>query len=116
MVAIASLVQTRLLESWQHYQQELERVIAPLTDEQMSLRLVPGIRSLGEIAEHIVRARALWLPVALSEGDFELKAELKPLSRWDEPDDPPRTQCRRSIAWVGADLGAHQRMSGPLAG
>jgi len=56
MVTIATLVQARIFESWRYYQQELERVIAPLTDEQMSLRLVPNMRSLGEIAEHIVRA------------------------------------------------------------
>jgi uncharacterized damage-inducible protein DinB len=83
----AALVQARVLEIWRHYQKELRRVLAPLTDEQMSLRLVPNRRSVGEIAEHIVRARALWLPQALGTDP----AELTPIKRWDDPDDPPRT-------------------------
>lgn len=86
-MTIATLAQERILESWQHYQAELQRVIAPLSAEQLSLRLVPGLRSLGEIAEHIVRARALWLPRALGVD----AAEIEPLTRWDEPTDPPRT-------------------------
>jgi uncharacterized damage-inducible protein DinB len=91
-MTIASLTQVRVFESWQYYQEELRRVIAPLTEDQMSLRAVPGLRSLGEIAEHIVRARALWLPRAMGDGDWEqARAELEPLAGWDEPDDPPRT-------------------------
>lgn len=88
-MTIASLVQARIFESWQYYQQELERVIAPLTNEQMRLRLVPGQRSLGEIAEHIVRARALWLPRAL--GEEENSAELRSMASWDDANDPPST-------------------------
>ena len=53
----------------------------------MRLRLVPGLRSLGEIAEHIVFAQARWLPGVLDAG----AAELAPLSSWDTPADPPRT-------------------------
>jgi uncharacterized damage-inducible protein DinB len=86
-VTIAALAQARINESWQYYQDELRRVIAPLTDEQMRFRLVPGQRALGEIAEHIVFARALWLPRVLGAD----AADLAPLLRWDEPDDPPRT-------------------------
>jgi uncharacterized damage-inducible protein DinB len=86
-VTRATLAQARILESWQYYQDELVRVIAPLTEEHMRSRLVPGLRSLGEIAEHIVRARALWLPRALGVGN----PALEPLSDWDEPEDPPRT-------------------------
>lgn len=84
-MTIATLSQARITESWQYYQEELTRVIAPLTEEQMSLRLVPGLRSLGEIAEHIVRARALWLHRVLGDADLE------PMASWDEPDDPPHT-------------------------
>jgi uncharacterized damage-inducible protein DinB len=83
-------VQARIFESWQYYQEELERVIAPLTEEQMRLRPVPGQRSLGEIAEHIVMARALWLPRALGD-ELEGNAELNEIAGWDEPDDPPRS-------------------------
>jgi uncharacterized damage-inducible protein DinB len=83
----AALVQARVFESWQHYQRELRRVLAPLTDEQMRLRLVPNRRSVGEIAEHIVRARALWIPHALGTN----LADLDAMKSWDDPDDPPRT-------------------------
>jgi DinB family protein len=86
-VTIATLAQARILESWQHYQAELMRVVAPLTAEQMRYRLVPGQRSIGEIATHIVFARAKWLPPALAA----CPAELEPLLRWDAPDDPPHT-------------------------
>jgi uncharacterized damage-inducible protein DinB len=81
----ATLSHARITESWQNYQNELIRVIAPLTEAQMSLRLVPSHRTVGEIAEHIVRARALWLPKVLGDLGFESMAG------WDEPDDPVRT-------------------------
>jgi uncharacterized damage-inducible protein DinB len=80
-----ALSHARITESWQNCQKELKRVIAPLTDEQLALRPVPGQRSLGEIAEHLVRARALWLERAL--GDRGLAA----MANWDEPEDPTRT-------------------------
>jgi uncharacterized damage-inducible protein DinB len=83
----AALVQARIFESWQYYQTELVRVIAPLTDAQLLSRPVAGQRTLGELAEHIVRARALWLPRALGTR----VPELEPLANWDEPEDPPRT-------------------------
>jgi hypothetical protein len=76
-----------VLESWQDYQEALQRAIAPLTEEQLNRRLVPGLRSPGEITEHIVYGRALWLHRALGEG----AAEVESLLRWDDPDDPPRT-------------------------
>ncbi len=83
----AALVQARIFESWQYYQTELVRVIAPLTDAHLHSRPVPAQRTLGELAEHIVFARALWLPRALGTR----VAELEPLAKWDEPEDPPRT-------------------------
>jgi uncharacterized damage-inducible protein DinB len=84
-VTRATLSHARITESWQNYQNELVRVIAPLTDEQMSLRLVPTHRTLGELAEHIVRARALWVPKVLGDLGWE------PMANWDEPGDPTRT-------------------------
>jgi uncharacterized damage-inducible protein DinB len=83
-------VEARVLESWRAYQEALRLAIAPLTEEQMSLRPVPGQRSAGEIAEHIVYGRALWLSHVLGHAAPEA-AELKPFLRWDEPDDSPRT-------------------------
>jgi len=78
----AALAEARAFESWQDYQAALKRAIAPLTEEHMQRRLLPGLRTPGEIAEHIVYGRALWLHRALGEG----AAELTPLLRWEDAD------------------------------
>jgi uncharacterized damage-inducible protein DinB len=83
----AAIAEARAFESWQDYQDALKRAIAPLTDEQLQRRLIPGMRTPGEIAEHIVFGRALHLHRILGDGT----AELKPLLRWDDTDDPPHT-------------------------
>ncbi len=51
-------VEARVLDSWQMYQDALLRTLAPLTAEQLGRRLVAGMRSVDELAEHIVRGRA----------------------------------------------------------
>ena len=83
----AAIAEARAFESWQDYQEALKRAIAPLTQEQLRRRLLPGLRTPGEIAEHIVFGRALHLHRTLGEG----AAELTPLLRWEEADDPPHT-------------------------
>lgn len=83
----APIAEARAFESWQDYQSALKRAIAPLTDEQLQRRLIPGLRTPGEIAEHIVFGRALHLHRMLGEG----AAELTPLIRWEDADDPPHT-------------------------
>jgi hypothetical protein len=81
----AALAEARAFESWQDYQEALKRAIAPLTDEQLQRRLLPGLRTPAEIAEHIVFGRALHLHRVLGAG----AAELTPLLRWEDADDPP---------------------------
>jgi len=83
----AAIAETRVFESWQDYQEALKRAIAPLTKEQLQRQLIPGLRTSGEIAEHIVFGRALHLHRTLGEG----VAELMPLLRWEDADDPPHT-------------------------
>ena len=83
----AAIAETRAFESWQDYQEALKHAIAPLTEEQLQRRLIPSLRTPGEIAEHIVFGRALHLHRTLGEG----VTELTPLLRWDETDDPPHT-------------------------
>src|ERR1044071_4120880 len=83
----AALAEARAFESWQDNQEALKRAIAPLTEEQMQRRLMPGLRTPREIAEHIVFGRALWLHRALGEA----AAELTPLLHWEYADDPPHT-------------------------
>jgi hypothetical protein len=83
----AAIAEARAFESWQDYQEALKRAIAPLTEEQLHRRLIPGLRTPGEIAEHIVFGRALHLHRTLGEG----VEELTPLLRWEDADDPPHT-------------------------
>lgn len=83
----AALAEARAFESWQDYQAALLRAIAPLTAAQLQLRPLPSQRTIGEVAEHIVFGRALHLHRTLGEQ----AAELTPLFRWDNPDDPSRT-------------------------
>jgi hypothetical protein len=83
----ASIVEKRVFESWQDYQDALKRAIEPLSEAQLQQRLIPGLRTPGEIAEHIVFGRALHLHRALGED----VAELTPLLRWDDADDPLHT-------------------------
>ena len=83
----AAIAEARAFESWQDYQEALKRAIAPLTEEQLQRRLIPGLRTSGEIAEHIVFGRALHLHRTLRQG----VAELTPFLRWEDADDPPHT-------------------------
>lgn len=80
----AAIAETRTFESWLDYQEALKLAIAPLTEEQLQRRLLSGLRTPGEIAEHIVFGRALHLHRTLGEE----AAELTPLLRWGDPDDP----------------------------
>ena len=60
-VSRASIAEARVFEAWRNFQEALKLTIAPLTEEQLGLRLRPDLRSVGEIAEHIACGRALWL-------------------------------------------------------
>ena len=83
----AAIAEARAFESWQDYQESIQRAIAPLTEEQLQRRPIPGLRTSGEVAEHIVFGRALHLHRTLGERG----AELTPLLRWEDADDPPHT-------------------------
>ena len=83
----AALAEARAFESWHDYQEALKCAIAPLTSAQLQRRLLPGLRTPGEIAEHIVFGRALHLYRTLGEE----AAELTSLLQWEDSDDPPHT-------------------------
>ena len=83
----ASIAEARVFEAWRNFQEALRLTIAPLTEEQLGLRLRPDLRSVGEIAEHIAYGRALWLKNIQAES----AADLEPLLAWADPHDPPRT-------------------------
>lgn len=93
----AAIAEARAFESWQDYQTALKCAIAPLTVEQLQQRLIPALRTPGEIAEQIVFGRALPLHRTLGEA-----ATLTPLIQW-ETAAPPRTATelrhRLDLTW-----------------
>ncbi|WP_301002360.1 DinB family protein [Capsulimonas corticalis] len=47
-------------DGWDGYQTSLVNAVSPLTREQLVWRPMPGLRSLGEVAEHISFGRIDW--------------------------------------------------------
>jgi uncharacterized damage-inducible protein DinB len=73
-----------MTEGWQTYQSKLSKTLAPLSDEQLALRAALSLRSIDELARHIIAVRASWYHDVLREGDDAFGA----LSHWDEPGNP----------------------------
>lgn len=76
-------------KGWDVYQGHLVKAIAPLTPEQLELRISPNLRSIGLLAKHIVRTRANWLGLAIGEGSLD--ADVKAITRWQHDGDVPST-------------------------
>ncbi|HZU67640.1 MAG TPA: DinB family protein [Ktedonobacteraceae bacterium] len=57
---------------WGIYQQRLVAAIAPLTGEQLALRLTPQHWSIGMYVTHIVANRAWWFHARMGEGGDDL--------------------------------------------
>ena len=74
-------------QGWHVYQARLSEAIAPLTQEQLALRAAPQLRSIEELARHIIGVRAGWFHNILGEGDDAFGA----YHEWDRPDAPTRT-------------------------
>src|SRR5437764_4741592 len=66
-------------QGWDVYQSHLVKAIAPLSPEQLELRIALHLRSIGLLAKHIVRTRARWLSLVEGEGgpDGAAFAQLK---------------------------------------
>lgn len=74
-------------EGWQNYQQQLSKSLAQLTPAQLALRAAPHLRSIEELALHIIAVRAGWFHYQLAEGGEALCA----FTTWGEPENPPRS-------------------------
>ena len=66
-------------DGWENYQNLLITAIAPLTDEQLTLRAAPNLRSIGENMLHIIAVRARWFHRFMGEGG----ADMEPIMAWD---------------------------------
>jgi uncharacterized damage-inducible protein DinB len=74
-------------KGWDNYQQQLVHAVAPLSPEQLTLRVAPHLRSIGSNAAHIIGARAGWLYYVLKEND----ENLVPLHTRNDADQPDQS-------------------------
>ena len=63
-----------LTQGWDAYQRQLADALEPLSLEQVTLRAAPNLRSIDELARHIIRVRVSWFHVVLGIGDEEFAA------------------------------------------
>jgi len=73
--------------NWEKYQVGLVEAIKPLTTEQLALRAAPNLRSVGELAQHIVGARAGWFHRMMGEGGEDIAR----IADWQASDAPSRS-------------------------
>jgi uncharacterized damage-inducible protein DinB len=69
-------------QGWQDYSRQLTQAMAPLSAEQLALRAAPHLRSIGELAEHIIGGRFHWMYGMLGESNDEIAAfvtEIEPV-------------------------------------
>ena len=84
---------TTFYTSWKEYQDHMKEALARLTEEQLALRVAPGLRSIEENALHIIGCRIGWYTYTLGEDGsaYELPSE-----SWAEP----------GVAHTGTELAA----------
>jgi uncharacterized damage-inducible protein DinB len=75
-----------IFNGWDEYQQHLVDALAPLTPEQLALHASSDLRSIGEIATHIIGCRVRWFHDLMGEGS----EEIAPIARWDRRGEPVR--------------------------
>jgi uncharacterized damage-inducible protein DinB len=73
-------------QGWQNYQHQLSIALAQLSAEQLALGAAPHLRSIDELARHIIAVRAGWFHFQLEEGGEDLVEFLE----WAEPGSQPR--------------------------
>jgi uncharacterized damage-inducible protein DinB len=86
-VSEANVTLRIMSEGWQTYQQKLIEALAPLSAEQLALRAMPSLRSIEQLARHMVSVRAGWFHRFLGEGGDDFGA----LAAWDAADSPVRS-------------------------
>jgi uncharacterized damage-inducible protein DinB len=83
-------------KGWDDYQFSLVRALAPLTPEQLAWRPAPELRSVGELAGHIVAGRVSWLHRALGAGSPEFASQV---AAW-RPEDAIETKPAELVRWL----------------
>jgi len=85
-------------ENWKAYQDHIKAAVAPLTDEQLTLRSAANQRSIRELATHIAGCRAGWFTFVLKEESGPGADEVKAIAQWDEPGAQPHTAAELAQA------------------
>ena len=96
-----------IYEGWHTYQQAISQALEPLSAEQLALRPAPHLRSVGEIAAHIIGARARWFYQLMGEGGDEFAA----LARWDRRGAPARSAAELVQGLQQTWAGMHQAIA-----
>jgi uncharacterized damage-inducible protein DinB len=86
-MAEAAIPLIRVYDGWPTYQQQIIEAIALLTDEQLALRAAPHLRSIEEIATHVIRVRVSWFHDVLNVGGDDFTE----FGDWDRPGMPVRS-------------------------
>jgi uncharacterized damage-inducible protein DinB len=68
-----------IFQGWHQYQMALIRALEPLDAEQLALRAGPRLRPIGQIATHMIGARARWFYLLMGEGGADFDA----MGKWD---------------------------------
>ena len=75
---------TPFYAGWDRYNRLLIEAVAPLTPDHLALRVAPDVRTVIELATHIISARAWWFHGVLGEGD----ASFTDFYPWDSENPP----------------------------
>lgn len=90
-----------IIEGWRNYQNFLVDALKPLNEDELRLRAAPKLRSVGEIARHIIGARSRWFYLLMGEGGEAFKK----LGRWDRRGAKARSAVELSVGledtWQG---------------
>ncbi len=76
-----------IYDGWRNYQQSMIEAISPLTAEQLDLNISSDLRSVHDIAVHIIGARARWFYLLMDEGG----PLFQQLGKWDAREAPKRS-------------------------
>lgn len=76
-----------IYDGWHTYQEAIIKALRPLNEEQLAMRAGAQLRSIDEIARHIIAARARWFYLLMGEGGEAFKA----FGKWDRPGEVARS-------------------------
>ena len=68
-----------IIVGWHTYQEALIKAVSPLSTDELALRSAPHLRTVEEIATHIIGARARWFYMLMGEGGDAFEK----FGRWD---------------------------------